>query len=113
MPTPRKESEEAKAIKLLKKGHTAAYAAEKAGVHPTTVQRWAKKHGIGLSYPYNRHESREDLVDVKEIVRLRKRKKKRGSDKPMFTLAEIAEMCGCSRSYVKQVLAKAREEGRL
>lgn len=113
MPTPRKESEEALVIKLLKKGHPAAYAAERAGVHPTTAQRWAKKHGIELTYPYNRHEDRDDLVDVKEIVRLRKRKASRKNPKPLFTLQEIADMCGCSRSYVKQVLAKAREEGRL
>jgi len=113
MPTPRKESEEAKAIKLLQEGHSAVYAAERAGVHPTTVQRWAKKHGLGLKYPYNRHADREDLVDVKEIIRLRKRKASRKDKKSLFTLAEIAEMCGCSRSYVKQVLAKAREEGRL
>jgi transposase len=112
MPTPRKESEEAKAIKLLKKGHTAAYTAEEVGVHPTTVQRWAKANGIDLTYPYNRHADREDLVDVKEIVRLRKRKAP-GRDKPLFTLAEIAELCGCSRSYVKQVVARARQEGQL
>ena len=30
-----------------------------------------------------------------------------------WILAEIADMCGCSRSYVKQVIAKAREEGTL
>lgn len=110
MPTPRKESEEALVVKLLKKGHSALAAAEEAGVHPTTAQRWAKKHGIELAYPFNRHEGRDDLVDVKEIVRLRKRK---SSGKPLFTLQEIADLCGCSRSYVKQVLAKAREEGRL
>jgi transposase len=113
MPTPRKESEEELVIKLLKKGKSAAYAAERAGVHPTTAQRWAKKHEIELSYPFNRHATRDDLVDVKEIIRLRKRKASRKSDKPLFTLQEIAELCGCSRSYVKQVLAKAREEGRL
>lgn len=113
MPTPRKESEEAKAVKLLIAGESAAYAAEKAGVHPTTVQRWAKKHGIELAYPYNRHEDRDDLVDVKEIVRLRKRRRPGGKGKGLFTLQEIADMCECSRSYVKQVLSKAREEGRL
>jgi transposase len=110
MPTPRKESEEAKAIKIMKRGHTAAYAAEKVGVHPTTVQRWAKKAGLELEYPYNRHQSRDDLVDTDEIVRLRKRVE---DGKPVFTLAEIAEMVGCSRSYVKQVVARAREEGSL
>jgi MarR-like DNA-binding transcriptional regulator SgrR of sgrS sRNA len=36
-----------------------------------------------------------------------------GKRKPVFTLAEIAELCECSRSYVKQVVAKAREEGKL
>lgn len=113
MPTPRKESEEAKAVKLLKRGESAAYAAQETGVHPTTVQRWAKKHGIALTYPYNRHQDRDDLVDTKEILRLHKRKASRKNPKPLFTLAEIAELCGCSRSYVKQVIAKAREEGRL
>jgi transposase len=113
MPTPRKESEEALVIKLLKQKKSAAYAAERAGVHPTTAQRWAKKHGIKLSYPYNRHAARDDLVDVKEIVRLRKLKVSPKNEKPLFTLQEIADLCGCSRSYVKQVLAKARKEGRL
>lgn len=100
-------------MRLLKKGHSAAFAATRTGVHPTTVQRWAKKHGIQLAYPYNRHEDRDDLVDVKEIVRLRKRKAPSRKGKGLFTLQEIADMCGCSKSYVKQVVAKAREEGRL
>lgn len=99
-------------MELLKAGYTAADAARHRSVkvHPTTVQRWARKHGIELQYPYNRHEDREDLVDVAEIVRLRRR---RFQGKPLFTLQEIADMCECSRSYVKQVCARAREKEKL
>lgn len=99
-------------MRLLKKGHTAAYVAHHKDVqaHPTTVQRWAKKHGIELEYPYNRHQNRDDLVDVQEILRLRRRQT---AGKPLFTLAEIADLCDCSRSYVKKVCAKARREGQL
>ena len=112
MPANRKEAEEKAAIRLLKKGHTAAYAAahEDVQVHPTTVQRWAKKHGIELAFPFNRHGDREDLVDVKEILRLRKR---RHQGKPLFTYEEIAGLCNCSRSYVSKVLAEARKNGKI
>ena len=74
------------------------------------MRRWAAKHGIKLEYPYNRHQNRDDLVDVGEILRLRKRL---SSGKPLFTLQEIAELCDCSHSYVKQVCAVARAEGTL
>lgn len=112
MPAHRFENQEKAAVRLLRKGHTAARVAQHkdVNVHPTTVQRWAAKHGIELKYPYNRHVGREDLVSISEILRLRKR---RNAGKPLFTLAEIAELCDCSRSYVKQVCAKARKEGRL
>jgi transposase len=103
-------------IRLLKKGMRAKAVAqdERIQVHPSTVQRWARKHDIVLTYPYNRHKDRGDLVDVKEIVRLRKKKSKiAGKWKPIFTLSEIAGLCSCSRSYVKQVVAKAKEEGKL
>lgn len=112
MPTPRKEKQEKAAIRLLKKGYTAADAArhKSVQVHPTTVQRWAEKHGIELQYPYNRHVSRTDLVDKEEIIRLRRR---RSAGRYLFTVQEIAEMVACSYSYVKQVLAAARSEGRL
>lgn len=101
------------ALKLLRKGKLAADVARdtRIDVHPTTVQRWAKKHDIDLTYPYNRHEGRDDLVDVKEIIRLRKKKGIKG--RPLFTRAEIAGLCQCSESYVKQVIAKAKKEGKL
>jgi hypothetical protein len=103
---------EERAVALLREKHTAADVARHRSVrvHPTTVQRWARKHGIVLKYPYNRHQGRTDLVDVGEILRLCKR---RINGKPLFTLAEIAELCECSRSYVKLVCAKARKEGKL
>jgi len=109
---PRKEKQEKAAVRLLRKGHTAADVArhESVRVHPTTVQRWAEKHGIELQYPYNRHATREDLVDKDEIVRLRRR---RNGARYLFTVQEIAEMMECSYSYVKQVCAAARREGRL
>lgn len=109
---PSKLAREEVAVRLLKKGHTATYVARHKDVqaHPTTVRRWATKHGIKLEYPYNRHQGREDLVDVAEILRLRRRK---NDGTPVFTLLEIAELCGCSRSYVKQVCTKARTEGKL
>jgi len=108
----RLETQEKAAVRLLRKGHTAASVAQHKSVqvHPTTVQRWATKHGIQLKYPYNRHAGRDDLVSISEILRLRKR---RNAGKPLFTLAEIADLCDCSRSYVKQVCAKARAEGQL
>lgn len=100
-------------IKLLHKGMRAVDVAKdkRIDVHPTTVQRWAKKHDIELTYPYNRHSSREDLVNKKEIIRLRKMKNGRG--RPLFTRVEIAGICECSESYVKQVIAKAKEDGLL
>lgn len=100
------------ALRLLRAGHTAAYAAAHPSVrvHPTTVQRWAEKHGIKLEFPFNRHQVRDDLVDVREILRLRRRKH---AGKPLFTLQEIGDLCGCSASYVKQVCARARREGKL
>lgn len=104
------------ALRLLRKNMRAADVArdERIDVHPTTVQRWAKKAGIELTYPYNRHESRDDLVDKKEILRLRKRAMiVDGKRKPLFTLEEIAGLCNCSRSYVKRVCAQARKEGKL
>jgi transposase len=106
------EAQERAAVRLLKKGHTAVYAArhKDVQVHPSTVQRWAKKHGIELVFPHNRHEGREDLVDTAEIIRLRRR---RNGRKPMFTMAVIAELCSCSQSYVKKVCAGARREGKL
>lgn len=101
------------ALDLLREGQTAASVAEMAGVHRTTVQRWAKQEGIVLVYPFNRHAGRDDLIDVEKIVKLRRRKSAYNKGRPLFTLQDIAEMCGCSRSYVKQVVAKARAEGRL
>lgn len=112
MPANRFDSQEKAAVRLLRKGHSAASAArhKDVRVRPSTVRRWARKHGIKLEYPYNRHQNRDDLVDVQEIIRLRKRTLQ---GKPLFTLEEIGELCGCSRSYVKKVCAKAREEGQL
>jgi len=112
MPSREFEAKERAAVKLLLEGHSAAHVARQrsVSVHPTTVQRWAAKHGIKLAYPYNRHETRDDLVDVDEIIRLRKRQL---NGAPLFTQQEIADMCDCSRSYVKQVCAKARKDGRL
>ena len=110
MPANRKSKEEERAIRWLRKNKTAAYAAKKVGVHPTTVQRWALKHGIELSYPYNRHEGRTDLVDTDEIIELSGRWE---DGTYLFTQAEIAEMMGCSISYIKKVRARARAEGLL
>jgi hypothetical protein len=103
---------EERAVALLRQKHTAASVANHRSVqvHPTTVQRWARKHGILLTYPYNRHEGRKDLVDVDEILRLRRRQI---DGKCIFTLGDIADLCECSLSYVKQVCAKARREGKL
>ena len=104
--------QEQAAVRLLKKGHTAAYVADQkdVGVHRTTVQRWARKHGIELTYPHNRHDERVDLVNTDEILRLRKRCI---GGKPLFTYEEIAGLCDCSRSYVSKVLVKARKEGKI
>jgi len=112
LPAKSNPEKERAAIPLLKKGHTAVYvgAHKNVGVHPTTVQRWARKHGIELKYPHNRHDERVDLVNTAEILRLRKRKH---GGKPLFTYEEIAGLCDCSRSYVSKVLTTAREEGKL
>jgi len=99
-------------IRLLKRGMRAKDIAgdDRIKVHPSTVQRWARKHDIVLIFPYNRHKDREDLVDVKEILRLRKKTARIGGKvKPLFTYEEIAGLCRCSRSYVKQVVAKAKK----
>jgi len=107
---------EALGVRLLKRGVRAKAVAQdkRIQVHPSTVQRWARKHDIVLTYPYNRHKDREDLVDVKEILRLRKKTAKIGGKlKPLFTLDEIAGLCDCSRSYVKQVVSKAKKEKKL
>ena len=110
VPANRKAKEEERAIRWLLKGKTAAFAAKKVGVHPTTVQRWAIKHGITLVYPYNRHEDRTDLVDKDEIIQLSGRWE---DGSYLFTQEEIAEMMDCSVSYVKHVRAAARAEGLL
>lgn len=101
------------AVKLLEKGKRAVEVArdKRINVHPTTVQRWAKKNHIELTFPYNRHEDRVTLVDTNEIIRLRK--KKGIGKRPLFTTLEIAGLCQCSESYVKRVLTKARREGKL
>jgi len=119
MPANAKPKEKARALTWLRKGKRAKWTAEKIGVHPSTVQRWAHAEGIELEYPYNAHQDRVDLVDKDEILRLRTLRMKyrghRGSkiEKPMFSYNEIAEMMDCSYSYVKQVCAAARKEGKL
>ncbi len=103
-------------IRLLERGMRAKEVAQdkRIDVHPSTVQRWARKHEIVLTFPYNRHKDREDLVDVKEIIRLRKKTARIGGKvKPLFTLAEIAGLCRCSRSSVKQIVAIATKDGKL
>jgi len=103
------------AMRMLKRGKTAAAVArdERIQVHPTTIQRWARKNGISLA-PYNRHEQRDDLVDKGKVLRLRKQfSVVNGKRKPSFTLKEVAGLCGCSPSYVKKVCARARKEGKL
>lgn len=107
MPPQSLKEAQAVAISLIKEGTTAADIAKRVGVHPSTVQRWVKKAGYRLEYPYNRHKERTDLVDKDEILRLRAREHE---GKPLFTLNEIAEMCDCSVSYVKKVLAQAKEQ---
>jgi transposase len=101
------------AIQLLKKGKRVSEVAQdkRIGVHRTTVQRWAKKNGIELEFPYDRHAKRDDLVDVKEIIRLRKKKNSKG--RYVFTRAEIAGLCKCSEGYVKKVLTQAKKDGKL
>lgn len=102
------------AVELLEKGElTAKQVANdrRINVHPTTVQRWAKKNHIELRFPYNRHEDRLNLVDVSEIIRLRK--KKGIGKRPLFTYLEIAGLCQCSESYVKKVIIQAKKEGKL
>jgi transposase len=111
LPTPRKAKEEARAIRWLRKGKTAAWAAKRVEVHPTTVQRWAKKHGIELEFPYNRNQDRTDLVDNDYIIRLSAERFDDG--KRMFTQREIAELAKCSESWVKKVRARARADGLL
>jgi len=111
MPANRKPKQERRAVAILRRGRTAAHAAREVGVHPTTVQRWAQKHEIELQYPFNPHVLRDDLVDTREIVRLRR--KRRGDGRPLFTYPEIADLVGCSSSYVKQVCARARADGTL
>lgn len=103
---------EERAVALLRKGISAVQVAQdrRIQVHPTTVQRWAHKHGIVLEFPFNRHQGRKDLVDVGEILRLRRRSV---NGKFLFTIPEIAKLCQCSPSYVKQVCTKARKEGKL
>jgi len=119
MPANAKPKEKARALAWLHKGKRAKWAAEKVGVHPTTVQRWAADAGIKLEYPYNAHQDRTDLVDKDEIIRLRNLRMKyeghrgRKVDKPMFSYNEIAEMMGCSHSYIKIVCTAARKEGKL
>jgi DNA-binding CsgD family transcriptional regulator len=112
-------SKEDRAIQWLIKGKRASWTANQLGVHPTTVQRWAAKHGIKLEYPYIRAQDRTDLIDKKEILRLRKLRmvytseRGRPVDRHMFAYPEIAEMMGCSASYVKQVCMEARQNGLL
>lgn len=102
-------------IQLLKSGMRSCDVARHAriAVDPSTVSRWAKKHGFSLPR-YNRHKDRVDLLDHKEVIRLRKQKVgKRDRRRPAFTLQEIADLCGCSLSYVKKIVSKAKKSGKL
>ncbi len=112
MPSDRYETQKKAAFRLLRQGCTAASASrhKDVQVRPATVRRWAAVEGIQLHYPYNRHQARTDLVDTAEIVRLRKR---RLGNRAFFTIKEIAAMCECSQSYVKQIVATARRECKL
>lgn len=103
----KKAKEEKRAVKLMRAGARAADAARAVGVHPTTAQKWAHAHGIPLEYPC---PARPAVVDKSLIVDL---SAETWEDGPLYTLAEIAEIAGCSRGYVKQVRRAARDEGRL
>lgn len=108
MPSKSKSEAQREAMRLLQEGnYSSVRVAQLVGKHPTTVQRWAKKLGHNLEYPHNRHKERTDLVDKDEILRLRAREHE---GKHLFTLNEIAEMCDCSVSYVKKVLAQTKEQ---
>lgn len=103
----RNEKEEL-GVQLLRNGFCTADVAKdkRIGVHPSTVRRWAKKHDIELAFPHNRHQRRVDLIDIGKILRLRKRKT---GGKYLFTRKEIAALCGCSESYVIKIVAKANK----
>ena len=102
----RKAREEERAIRWLRKGKRANWAAAKVGVHPSTVQKWAAKHGIELEYPYDSSQNRDDLISKKEILRL---SRLTHAGKTLFTRREVAEIMECSESYVKQVRRQAKD----
>jgi transposase len=107
MPANGKPKEKARALKWVRRGKTAKWAAEKVGVNPATVSRWAQAEpDITLEYPYNAHQNRTDLVDKQSIIDL---SAKMFGGKPLFLRREIAEMCECSESYVKIVRRQHRD----
>jgi transposase len=109
MPANAKIKERKQAVKWLLKGKTAKWCADKVGVHPTTVQRWAHEEGIELEYPYNAHQNRTDLVDKHLILEL---SDEMFEGKPLYTRKEVAEICECSESYVK-IIRRKRKDGLL
>lgn len=99
-------------MELLYQGLTPAEVAthDEIKVHRTTVLRWAKRAGITFDR-HNRHVDRDDLTDRAKIIKLRGLQHPDG--KAVFTYERIAELCGCSRSWVSRVLAEARRNGDL
>ncbi len=101
----RKEAQEQHALKLLRIGWKGAAVARKVGVDRTTVYRWAKKHDIELP----RNESEFGKVDKAEALRMGDAEY---NGEKLFSRAEIAEMFGCSESYIKH-LRRQRNQGLL
>lgn len=99
----RKEAEEHKAVALLKAGWNASAAARVVGVDPRTAQRWAHKHGIELT----RYKAKYGRVDKDEALRMSDLEY---NGERLFSRKEIAEMFGCSESYIKHLRRKRNLE---
>jgi hypothetical protein len=101
MPANRKLKAERKAMRMWDQDYRTAIIADRCGVHPVTVVKWAHKNGKEVIYPYNR----EARLDRREVVSLRRR---RMFGKPLFTHRDIAEILECSKSRITAIL---KEEG--
>lgn len=95
---------EREAMRLWDLGRRSTYIATTLGVNPSTVTRWAHKNGKKVDYPSRKVAT----IDVKEIVKLRKKTTRDG--KPTFSHREIAELVECSKSRVAQILNEARKK---